>query len=154
MANLKGVFLHKSDDWATPKFIYDKFVNECGYYDPCPLHSDRDCLLVDNWNGIKNIFINPPYSNIEAFVDKAIREFNFSLNQDIVFLLPVRTDTRWFKKLSNFGCDIRFFRGRLKFGDSKGSAPFPSMLVRLDPFRSSFSDRHINKFYVIEGLLL
>lgn len=154
MANLKGVFLHKSDDWSTPKFIYDKFVIDCGYYDPCPLNRERDCLLSDDWHEIKNIFINPPYSNIEAFVDKAIREFNYSSNQDIVFLLPVRTDTRWFQKLSSFGCDIRFFRGRLKFGDSKGSAPFPSMLVRLNPFCSIFEDRNGNRFYVVEGSLI
>jgi hypothetical protein len=47
-----------------------------------------------------------------------------------VFLVPARTDTRWFHDvvLPN-AREIRFLRGRLKFGDAENSAPFPSMIV-------------------------
>ena len=45
-------------------------------------------------------------------------------------LLPARTDTKWFHMLNNLlFTRIVFIQGRLKFGNSKNSAPFPSMLV-------------------------
>lgn len=44
-------------------------------------------------------------------------------------LLPARTDTRWFHDYIYGKAEVRFIRGRLKFGDSKNSAPFPSMVV-------------------------
>ena len=44
-------------------------------------------------------------------------------------LLPARTDTKWFHEFILGKADIRFIKGRLKFGGSKNSAPFPSMIV-------------------------
>lgn len=47
----------------------------------------------------------------------------------VVMLLPARTDTKWFHEYCYGKAEIRFIKGRLKFGDGKNSAPFPSMLV-------------------------
>jgi len=48
----------------------------------------------------------------------------------VVCLVPARTDTRWFHNLVyGKAKEIRFIKGRLKFGGSKNSAPFPSMVV-------------------------
>ena len=44
-------------------------------------------------------------------------------------LLPARTDTSRFHDYIYHKSEIRFIRGRLKFGGSKNAAPFPSMLV-------------------------
>lgn len=44
-------------------------------------------------------------------------------------LLPARTDTSRFHDYIYKKSEIRFIRGRLKFGESKNSAPFPSMVV-------------------------
>lgn len=44
-------------------------------------------------------------------------------------LLPARTDTRWFHDYIYNRSEIRFIKGRLKFGGSRNSAPFPSMVV-------------------------
>ena len=45
-------------------------------------------------------------------------------------LIPARTDTLYFHKyIYNIATEIRFIKGRLKFGDTKNSAPFPSMIV-------------------------
>lgn len=44
-------------------------------------------------------------------------------------LLPARTDTRWFHEFIYGKAEIRFVRGRLKFGNATNSAPFPSMVV-------------------------
>ena len=144
--NVKGVFSHKSDDWYTPDFIYKRYVVDCGYFDPCPLKADFDGLAL-HWP--RNVFCNPPYSNIKAFILKGIEFWN-EYQGSVVFLLPVRTDTEWFKIVSDFGCDIRFIRGRLKFGGSKSGAPFPSMLLSINGFCSCMDGRHTNKFYVTD----
>lgn len=46
-------------------------------------------------------------------------------------LIPARTDTRWFHEFiyNKENVEIRFLKGRLKFGNAKNSAPFPSMIV-------------------------
>ena len=54
----------------------------------------------------------------------------------VVCLLPVRTDTSWFQDYCMKASEIRFIRGRLKFGDSKNSAPFPSCIVVFTPRKS------------------
>jgi hypothetical protein len=48
----------------------------------------------------------------------------------IVYLLPARTGTKWFHTyVLGMGGEIRWLRGRLKFGNSKTNAPFDSMIV-------------------------
>jgi phage N-6-adenine-methyltransferase len=47
----------------------------------------------------------------------------------VVGLLPARTDTKWFHDYIYNKAEIRFIRGRLKFGGCANSAPFPNMLV-------------------------
>lgn len=44
-------------------------------------------------------------------------------------LVPARTDTEWFHEYVYGKAEVRFLRGRLKFGDAKMNAPFPSMVV-------------------------
>ena len=118
------LFSKKSDDWETPNVIYNYYISK-GYFDPCPLHSDFDGLSID-W-GKKN-FCNPPYSKIKDFVDKAILEFN--KGNQVILLIPARTDTKYFRKLVDFGCTIFFVTGRLHFNNSN-SAPFPSCYINL-----------------------
>ena len=68
---------------------------------------------------------NPPYGRqIGKWVKKAAE-----CGATVVMLLPARTDTAWFHNYILGKAEIRFLRGRLKFGDSKNSAPFPSMIV-------------------------
>jgi len=124
MNNLKVMFSKETDHWETPKHIYVKYMSG-GYVDPCPLHSEVDNLKT-NWRG--KVFINPPYSDIKSWVEKAIEELDNV--EEIVFLVPARTDTRWFHRLLEKSPDIEFIKGRLRFSE-KGSAPFPSMLITL-----------------------
>lgn len=103
-----------SDDWATPKWLYDKLDAEFGFdFDPCPLNSSFDGLACE-WGEVN--YINPPYSRKlkEAFVLKAIEE---SKNGKVcVMLLPVSTSTKLFHQhiLPN-AKEIRFLQGRVKF---------------------------------------
>lgn len=111
---MKNRNLDHSDNWATPKDLYDQLNSEFNFdFDPCPLNSDFDGLKLE-WG--KSNFINPPYSRElkEKFVVKAIEEFR--KGKKCVMLLPVSTSTKLFHDhiLPN-ATDIRFLRGRVKF---------------------------------------
>lgn len=78
--------------------------------------------------GGARVWCNPPYSEIDKWVAKAFYETRND-NTVVVMLIPSRTDTRYFHNYIYQRAEIRFVKGRLKFGNSKNSAPFPSMLV-------------------------
>ena len=119
------VFLSKNtDDWATPKYIYDQAM-EKGMFDPCPLLSTVDGLAIE-WSNSN--FVNPPYSNLKAWINKSIEQAN--KGKKVLLLIPARTDTKAFKMLFEYGSIISLITGRLRFNEAN-SAPFPSMLVEL-----------------------
>lgn len=121
------LFSRKSDEWATPKETYDALNGEFDFTDdPCPLGATDG--LTREWG--ERVYVNPPYSNIRDFVKKAMEEMDAGRSKVVVFLVPSRTDTKWFHEyVLGRGGEIRFIKGRLKFGESKNSAPFPSMVV-------------------------
>lgn len=137
------LFSHMTDDWATPPDLYWFYVQNLGFFDPCPLHADFDGLAID-WPQDRGVFLNPPLSKIRDFVEKAMEEYK-KKPRDIYLLVPARTDTYWFHRLLNFGCDLEFFQGRLKFGGFKNGAPFPCVMIRLNWFCSCFEGRHVCK---------
>jgi len=120
------LFKSESVEWATPKGVYDALDGEFHFdFDPCPLDGSEDGLatLFTEWRG-RRVFCNPPYGDIAGWLRRG-REAELA-----VFLVPARTDTRWFHELvMPFASEIRFIRGRLKFGHATNNAPFPSMLV-------------------------
>lgn len=122
--NIKVMYSKNTDHWTTPKYIYDTYM-KMGYFDPCPYHSQFDGLTI-TWK--KYNFVNPPYSQTSKWVDKAIQEN--TLGKEILFLIPARTDTKYFHKLLDHGAEVIFLKGRLKFGNSL-PAPFPSIFVLL-----------------------
>ena len=93
-------------------------------FDPCPLNSSFNGLDTV-WG--KSNFCNPPYSDISGWMQKGWKEFNNE--KTVVFLIPSRTDTRWWHDYVMKATEIRFIKGRLKFGGAKNSAPFPSCIV-------------------------
>jgi len=125
-----------SDSWSTPKDLKKKLDEEFNFddFDPCPLNDNpnHDGLKID-WSD--KTFVNPPYSKLGStkkngigWIEKAHQEAK--KGKLIVLLIPARTDTAWFHDIilkNNY--EVRFIRGRLKFGDKKGSAPFPNILV-------------------------
>jgi phage N-6-adenine-methyltransferase len=136
------LFSSKSDEWRTPlnkwlewneefgPFTFDAAANENNHL--CDVWSG-DSLDV-SWDG--KVWCNPPYSRVGEFVQKAYKERLLNDKCEvIVMLIPARTDTKWFHTYcyNQYGVEIRFLKGRLKFldenGEAKNSAPFPSMLV-------------------------
>ena len=121
-------FMSQSVDWATPKAVYDELDREFRFNDdPCPLYgvSGEDGLNRP-WG--TSTFVNPPYGReIGRWTEKARHEAD--LGKTVVLLVPSRTDTIWWHRDVMRADEIRFIKGRLKFGDAKNSAPFPSAVV-------------------------
>ena len=121
----KALFSSKSDNWKTPVRFYQQLDKEFQFdFDPCPLAPDFDGLSVD-WK--TSNFVNPPYSQIAKWVEKGVTEWK--KGKTVVFLIPSRTDTRWWHEYILKATEIRFVKGRLKFEGAKNSAPFPSVVV-------------------------
>jgi DNA N-6-adenine-methyltransferase (Dam) len=129
--NKSVLFSHTTDRWQTPSAVKEALYAEFALnFDPCPLDGTEDGLatLFCRWHG-KRVFCNPPYG--PGVGDWLRRGFEAEI---AVYLLPARTDTAWFHRLClPYAQEIRFLKGRLKFGDSVNSAPFPSMVVIFDP---------------------
>jgi site-specific DNA-methyltransferase (adenine-specific) len=122
-------FKSLTDEWRTPSSVYTRLDAEFGFtHDPCPL-SDPDGLISDgllsDWGAVN--FCNPPYSDISQWVRKAWEESR--KGRTAVLLIPSRTDTAWWHDYCMKADEIRYIRGRLKFGDAVNSAPFPSCVV-------------------------
>lgn len=117
-----------TDNWRTPKDLYDNLDKEFSFnFDPCPYTEKEfeiDGLSIE-WG--ESTFCNPPYSDLKNWCKKAYEE---SLKgKTVVMLIPSRTDTKAWHDYVMKAKEIRFIKGRLKFGDSKNSAPFPSCIV-------------------------
>ena len=141
-----GLFTSNDSTWTTPPDFFAELHKEFNFtLDAAALNSSavvpnylgpdhdllwrRDALQVE-WDGASGggwIFLNPPYGRaIKNFMRKADEEAKKGAK--IVALVPARTDTAWWHDYC-IHHEIRFIKGRLKFGGSKNSAPFPSALV-------------------------
>jgi phage N-6-adenine-methyltransferase len=129
--------------WRTPRGVFDQLNDEFGFtVDGCSTDenalldhhwTERDEPLLRSWAG-ERVFINPPYGRqISRWMEKAWTEQNAA--QVIVGLVPSRTDSRWWHDYVMGAAEIRFVKGRLKFGGSENSAPFPSCVVVWRPAR-------------------
>lgn len=128
----QGLYSSNTDLWETPQDFFYQLNEEFQFdLDVCALPENAKCKrfftpkdngLLMPWDGI--CWCNPPYGReIGKWVKKASECFN-----TVVMLLPARTDTKWFHDYIYNKAEIRFVKGRLKFGSSKNSAPFPSMV--------------------------
>ena len=130
----KALFSSNTDEWATPQAFFDDLDKEFYFtLDACANEQNHKCAkyftkdddgLAQNWGG-HIIWCNPPYGrDIANWVKKCSEHTGVA-----VMLLPARTDTRWFHDYIYQKAEIRFIKGRLKFGGAKNPAPFPSMVV-------------------------
>lgn len=125
-----------TDDWATPLDLFLELNAEFGFtLDVCASESNAKCMnyftaaddgLTKEWRGV--CWMNPPYgAAIADWVAKA-HQASETTASVVVCLVPARTDTAWWWDHCRHA-EIRFLRGRLKFGGGENSAPFPSAVV-------------------------
>ena len=136
--NTKVLFSSKEEKWATPQDFFDKLNDEFHFtLDAAASPDNAKCAnyftkeqdgLAQSWEG-HTVWCNPPYCRkTGAWVKKAWEEHQRT-GCTVVMLLPSRTDVRWFHDYILGKAEIRFIKGRLKFGGNKNSAPFPSIVV-------------------------
>lgn len=130
-------FSSKTNEWYTPQDFYDQLHGEFNFtLDPCANAANAKCVryytqsdngLSKSWNN-ENVFCNPPYGRE---IGKWVKKASEAMGGVVVMLIPARTDTKYFHEYiyQKPSVEIRFLKGRLKFGGSKNSAPFPSMVV-------------------------
>ena len=138
MANIKACLSSKTDNWATPQDFFDNLNEEFHFtLDPCANEENHKCDLfftkeqdglTKDWGG-HVVFCNPPCGKEIAGWVRYSYEQSQKQNTTVVMLIPARTDTRYFHDYIYGKAEIRFIKGRLKFGDATTAAPFPSMVV-------------------------
>lgn len=128
-------FSSATDLWSTPQNLFDSLAIEFPFVtDVCALPDNAKCdhFFTPEQDGLKQqweliCWMNPPYGReIGKWVKKAYE--SALAGAIVVCLLPARTDTSWWHDYCMKG-EIRFIRGRLKFGGCINSAPFPSAVV-------------------------
>lgn len=130
----KVLFSSNKEDWETPQDLFNELNKEFNFtvdvacseenYKCNRYYTEKENGLKQNWDN-EIVWCNPPYGRkIGDWVKKASES-----KATVVMLLPARTDTKWFHEYIYNKAKIRFIKGRLKFGGSVNSAPFPSMIV-------------------------
>ena len=135
----KTMFSSKTGEWATPQEFFDKLNWRFGPFDldPCANIHNTKCAnfyteaedgLSKDWSG-HTVFVNPPYGRgIDKWIQKAYNTAKDGVSK-VVMLIPARTDTRYWHNYVMKANEVYFLKGRLKFGGSANSAPFPSAVV-------------------------
>lgn len=135
------LYSSRSEEWATPADFFAALDDEFGFtLDPCATRLNAKCRtyytkadngLVQDW-GRHTVFCNPPYGrDIGDWVKKCF--LAAKAGATVVLLVHARTDTRFFHDWMYGKAELRFVRGRLKFGDCSQSAPFPSLVAIYRP---------------------
>lgn len=117
----------KSPHYATPAAVLASLESEFGpLFDVCPLGSTGPA--DPPWP--VRVYMNPPYGRgvINSWVQMAIAHGRSG--GLVVCLLPSYTGSPWWHDLViPNATEIRFLRGKLRFGDNTGVAPFWSAVV-------------------------
>lgn len=138
MALVKPMVSSKSNEWSTPQDLFDVLDKEFNFtLDPCATPENAKCKkyytreddgLLQDWSN-EVVFMNPPYGgHTKDWIHKAFAE---SLKGATVVCLIVSSTDRsyWHEYIFPSAKQIRFLRGRIKFGSVKSTAPFASAIV-------------------------
>lgn len=124
----------QSCEWSTPQDLFNELDKEFKFtVDVCASDDNAKCerYYTKSDNGLRHewygtCWMNPPYGRqVGLWIEKAYKASTQGVT--VVCLLPARTDTRWFHDYCIKG-ELRWIRGRLRFGDGNGRATFPSFL--------------------------
>ena len=130
------MYTRKTDEWATPDPLFQDLDREFHFdLDVCASAENHKCEkyfdietdgLSQNWGG-HTVWCNPPYRNVKEWIRKCYYE-GHKPNTTVVALVFARTDTKWWWNYVQHRAEVRFVRGRIKFG-GRANAPFPSALI-------------------------
>jgi len=153
-------FSSKTGEWGTPQALFDLLDAEFHFtLDVCATPENAKCRryftkkqdgLSRSWVG-ERFWMNPPYGReigawIKHAADSCTGE-NFWKGTVGVCLLPARTDTAWWHDWVWYAAEVRFIRGRLKFGGATNSAPFPSAVVIFNDEGAKVGDSYSHRYW-------
>lgn len=129
-------------DWATPWWFFN-YLNDVYQFelDACATAANtkvqgryytiRDNGLVQPWADDGWTFFNPPYGNIEPWVQKAVAEAR--LGRPSVGLLPALGMTaRWFADINDCRGEVNLYRPRIAFVGAQGKKSPNGMTMTID----------------------
>lgn len=140
LATFNKKFESAKQDWETPLDFFDKVNKEFNFtldaaadQTNCkvPLFFSKENSGLENSWGNHVVWLNPPYGEKSGSLQDWIKKaYNESLTgATTVMLIPARTNTNWFHDYCLAKGEVRFVRGRLKFGDAIHGLPQPLCLV-------------------------
>ncbi len=183
--DLSALFSSASEEWATPQALFNSLNEEFHFnLDVCATQQNAKCEryfdksqdgLAQVWDGV--VWCNPPYGKtIQKWIEKGYESTQIGEAQLVVMLLPARTDTKYWHEFvwdgsqhkPKEGVEVRLMQGRVRFGEAKSSAPFPSAVVifrstknepvavidaqKLEAQQTSFFTRLRNKFLSLQKI--
>jgi len=138
--HLQSIKVH--DEWETPQELFDKACSDYQIWpkwDVCANAENTKCLnhfcklqnaFYQEWR--QDFFMNPPYSDIKRWMQKAWSQHKLYLVNGIA-LVYAKTDTQWWHQYVEDKAEVHFIKGRVKFllngQKPKNSAPYPSCWV-------------------------
>lgn len=144
MASFQGKFDSVRQDWPTPQALFDGMNAEFGFtLDAAASSENTKCVayideasdaLKQDW-GANIVWLNPPYGaksgTLKDWVEKSYD--SSCKGATVVMLIPARTNTNWFHDICLAKGEVRFVRGRPKFGDATHGLPQPLCYVIFRP---------------------
>lgn len=145
--------------WLTPPWIIDKIgisdLDPCGHLpDGKPVvrtansyFTEENDGLSQDWSEYKTIFVNPPYSDLKAWLKKCKEEA--ANGCEIITLCFVRSETRAFQENVKSATGINLINKRIKFlthlGEEKSNGNAPSCLI-------AWGEKAYNKIKNVDGV--
>lgn len=145
MALQKAMVSSKTNEWETQQRLFDDLDEEFDFdLDVAATSKNKKCSiyfdlendgLKQDWHNLSSsaCWMNPPYGGHTGnWIQKALEESK--LGATVVCLIVSSTDrSYWHNFIFPCASQIRFIRGRLKFGEAKTTAPFASAIVIFSP---------------------
>lgn len=114
------------DKWETPQEVVSWMVKQYGAYDldaaadesnkVCDHFYSKETNCLKRWWGKnKHVWLNPPYSNPDPFIKKAIEQMEHRNQIDI--LLPADNSTAWFVDAQAKAAEVIWIIGDVYKGD-------------------------------------
>lgn len=145
MAGFTGKFDSVRQDWATPQELFDEVNKEFNFTLDAAASSENtkvkdqyftaeDNALVKDW-GTHTVWLNPPYGNKSGSLQDWVKKAHLASTKGatVVMLIPARTNTNWFHDICLAKGEVRFVRGRPKFGDAIHGLPQPLCYIIFKP---------------------
>lgn len=148
---LAGVQFTKDNEYYTPKYVVDYFGRFD--YDPATTHEKAAEFGIENydtietdgltrdWTQFSRIWINPPFTNKEAFIKKGQETYD-KANNEIYILLPIGyLTTKKFHEVCRGGA-LFIPNKRINFESGEGkqgkSPAFGSIILELGEINDVF----------------